>query len=193
MRQCEKHPKIILIGASTGGPQVLTKILSGLPGDFKPAIVISQHMPVSFINDFVTRLNNDSSLTVVIAKEGNLIESGMVYVSVGDKSLEVVEKAGVPILSYTECGVGRGFCPSVNSLFSSALNIKSADVLMIILTGIGNDGTDAVLKLDMNKTTVWAQEEKDCTAYGMPKAVIETGRVNCVLSVDDISRELRRV
>ena len=185
-----KVQKIILIGASTGGPRVLTKILAGLPEGFRPAIVVAQHMPASFMKSFVKQLDRECLLKVVIAKEGDLLESGKVFVSVGDKTLRVVEKGGVLILSYIECGAGRSFCPSVNSLFNSAAKIKSAKVLMIMLTGIGNDGADAVSKIEMNETKVWAQEEKDCAAFGMPKAVIETGKVTRVLSVSDISRAL---
>jgi two-component system chemotaxis response regulator CheB len=182
--------KLILIGASTGGPQALAQILSELPTDFVHPIIITQHMPTQFIEGFVRQLSRNCVLKVKKALDGEIIESGTIFVSEGDQNLKIKRVDGELNVSYTGCSLDDGFCPSVNSLFNSAKELKNIDVVAVILTGIGNDGAISLTQLKNNGAEIWAQEEENCIAFGMPKAAIKTGQVDRVLSVSDIGREL---
>lgn len=190
MNSTQNNFELVLIGASTGGPQALTSILSGLSTNFKCPIVVAQHMPESFLSNFIKQLNRDCVLSVSKANDGDELKAGQVLIAPGDQSLEVVSKRGKLILSYKQCDSQKGFCPSVDTLFESIEKISRTKVLGLILTGIGNDGALGVESLKKNGATIWAQEEKDCAAFGMPKAAVETGIVDRVLSLDDMRFEL---
>jgi len=184
---------LILIGASTGGSEALTAILSSLPASFKCPIIIIQHMPENFMSNFVKQLNRDCSLEFFRANNGDALKSGRVLVAPGNQSLEVVSLGGALAVSYKDCSSDKGFCPSVDTLFQSVSRLMNLKVLGLVLTGIGNDGMLGVKELKKKGAEIWAQEEENCAAFGMPKAAIETGIVDRILSLDDMRFELGRI
>jgi len=185
--------ELILIGASTGGPEALTSILSGLAASFKCPIIIIQHMPENFISNFVKQLNRDCSLEFFRANKDDTLKAGRVLVAPGNQSIEVLSLDGRLVVSYKECSSGKGFCPSVDTLFQSVSRLVNLKVLGLVLTGIGNDGALGVKELKRKGAEIWAQEEKNCAAFGMPKAAIETGVVDRILSLGDMRFELGRI
>jgi len=184
---------LILIGASTGGPEALTSILSSLSESFKCPIVIIQHMPENFIPSFVKQLNRDCNLECFKAVNGHMLEAGKVLVAPGNQSLEIVSKNKGFAVSYKSCSLNTEFCPSVDTLFQSVDRAMGLKVLGMVLTGIGSDGALGAKNLKESGAEIWVQEEKECVAFGMPKAVIETGIVDRILSLDDMRSGLERL
>jgi len=192
--ECKKSNfDLILIGASTGGPEALISILSGLSASFKCPIIIIQHMPENFISNFVKQLNRGCPLEFFRANNGDTLKPGRALVSPGNQSLEIISLNGRLVVSYKKCSSGKGFCPSVDTLFESVSRLVNLKVLGLVLTGIGNDGMLGVKELKKKGAEIWAQEEENCAAFGMPKAAIETGIVDRILSLDDMRCELERI
>jgi len=192
--ECKKSNfDLILIGASTGGPEALVSILSDLPASFKCPIIIIQHMPANMLSYFIKQLNRDAKLEFFKARNGEYLEAGKVLVAPGNLNLEVCSTGGRLSVNHKECILSKEFCPSVDALFKSAANLVNLKVLGLVLTGIGSDGTLGVKALKKEGAEIWVQEEKNCTAFGMPKAAIETGVVDRILSLNDMRVELGRI
>jgi len=189
--ECKKNKfDLILIGASTGGVDALISILSSLPASFKCPIIIVQHMPESTLPYFIKQLNRDCKLEFSRASNGESLEAGKVLVAPGNQSLEVSSSGSRLSVHHKECLLSKEFCPSVDTLFKSAANLVNFKTLGLVLTGIGNDGALGVKELKKMGAEIWAQEEKDCAAFGMPKAAIGTGDVDRVLPLNDMRLEL---
>tara|TARA_R110002096_G_scaffold268308_16_gene462107 strand:- start:2727 stop:3308 length:582 start_codon:yes stop_codon:yes gene_type:complete len=193
MNRVNSRPDLILIGASTGGPQALLCILSGLPEDYPCPIVITQHMPDSFISNFVKQLDNVCALQVKKADKGELLTAGVVYVSAGDKCLQICLNDNQMITAYEKPINTNDVCPSVNALFNSAASLVDVKILAIILTGIGDDGTAGAIELKKQGAHVWVQEEKSCAVFGMPKSALLSGVVDQKLSLDEMCLKLREL
>lgn len=182
---------LILIGASTGGPQAIEKILVGLPASFSIPIIIVQHLPSGFVQRFVKRLNDSCQLSVSEAKEGDVVVGGNVYVSSGGMNLQLILKRRRMTVCYSERSKGEKFCPSVNLACLSAAKLKNKKILTMILTGIGDDGLEGAGVLRKLGNEVWAQTKSGCTVYGMPKMVAEKKIANKVLALEEMISELR--
>ncbi len=171
--------RVIAIGASTGGPQLLAQILPNLPASFPLPILCVQHIAEGFINDFVHWLNNSCLLNVKIAEQGEYPVGGTIYFPRENTHLKV-DKSGRLLLSKET--VIKEHCPSVNELFTSVAQYYTKFALGIILTGMGADGAVGLKNIhDMGGVTV-AQDEESCVVFGMPKSAIEIGAVDRILS-----------
>ena len=194
MNKLNTSPDLIMIGASTGGPQAILTILSGLPDDYLCPIVVTQHMPESFISNFVKQLDKACALRVTKATNGEIITSGVVYVSAGDKCLKVSSNINNQLtVAYEKPTDRNALCPSVNSLFVSATSLSHLNILAIILTGIGDDGTTGAIELKKRGAQIWAQDKNDCVVYGMPKSVLLAGVVDQTFSLDEMRLKLREL
>ena len=193
MNRVNNRPDLILIGASTGGPQALLRILSDLPENYSCPIVITQHMPDNFISNFVKQLNTVCSLQVKKADKGELVTAGVVYVSAGDKCLQICLNNHQMITSYASPVGTRDICPSVNTLFESGASLLGVNILAIVLTGIGDDGTTGAIELKKQGAHIWIQEEEGCAVFGMPKSVLSAGVVDKKLSLDEMCLKLREL
>ena len=182
--------KLVLIGASTGGPQLIEEILSSLPANYKAPICIVQHFPKELVDNFVKSLNQHSRLQIHKAKSGMRLEPGHVYIAGDGKHLHLDKIGDSVIIKMDEDISGSLFVPSVDEMFMSAKNLEDVEILGILLTGIGTDGAAGMVELKNVGAMTIAQDKKSSVVYGMPKEAKERGGAVKVLSFDEIKEEI---
>lgn len=179
-----KKRKLILIGASTGGPGHLEKIISSLSEDFSATIIIAQHMDSIFIPSMVNRFNNICKLDVIQAHENDEIDNkSIVFTHKDITQLSFNTNHG---LHLQKCDTHSNYFPSVNSLFHSAAKLNNVEILACLLTGIGDDGANGMLELKKAGALCVSESEQSAIIYGMPKAANDIGASSRVLHIDDI-------
>jgi two-component system, chemotaxis family, protein-glutamate methylesterase/glutaminase len=171
--------KVLLIGASTGGPGLIEDICSSLPLSFPHPVCIVQHMPEKFTEAFATRLNRVSVLSVHESRNNMELIPGNIYVARGGMHLHFAKKVSGKIVLREEATKGEQFFqPSVNEMFKSALNVFGGSQLMaVLLTGIGDDGADSMVDIKKAGGYTIGESEESATVYGMPKEAYERGGV----------------
>ncbi|GAA0724400.1 chemotaxis response regulator protein-glutamate methylesterase [Clostridium malenominatum] len=180
----------VVIGASTGGPKALHSVITNLPKDLDVPVFVVQHMPSTFTKAFADRLNSNSELKVVEGEEGMPIEKNVVYVAPGGFHMEVgVDKKIHLNTDPTLWGVR----PAADKLFISAANIYKDKLLSVVLTGMGKDGAEGTLRVKEKGGTTISEDKSTAIIYGMPKAAFETGMVDLVLPLHNISGEIVRL
>ena len=184
-------PKVVLIGASTGGPVALQKVLADLPANFPYPILLIQHMPSTFTGAFAQRLDRVCNIRVQEAVDGDVLKSGVAFLAPGGaqmllgdtgRTISVIE--GSPRLQYK---------PSVDVTFGSAARSLKGHVLALVLTGMGHDGREGCKLLKREGATVWTQDEQSCVVYGMPMSVQTAGLSDMEFSLDNISAKLAAI
>ncbi|BCO18184.1 chemotaxis response regulator protein-glutamate methylesterase [Alteromonas sp. McT4-15] len=189
VRPSGKHYKCLAIGASTGGPVALQKVLSPLPADFPYPIVLVQHMPGTFTSAFAQRLDSNCKISVKEAETGDVLKPGHAYLAPGGKQM-IIESAGVnKTITIVEASAADkvSYKPSVDLTFSSIARAYGGDVLGVILTGMGADGREGCRTLKGLGATIWAQDQDSCVVYGMPQAVAVENISSKSINIDDIS------
>jgi two-component system chemotaxis response regulator CheB len=184
--------KIIAIGASTGGTQAITSVLSSLPEN-TPGIVIVQHMPEHFTTSFAQRLNDTCLLEVSEAKDGDIVTPGRVFVAPGNKHM-LIRKFGTQY--HIEVKIGpliRRHRPSVDALFNSVAITAGPEAIGVIMTGMGDDGAMGLLEMKKNGAITIAQDESSCIVFGMPKEAIRHGAADYVLSLEEIPEAILKI
>jgi two-component system chemotaxis response regulator CheB len=191
VRDKERSPvEIVGIGASTGGPIALQKIIPMLPREFPVPVIVAQHIPSQFSQSLVSRLNARSQLTVREARHNDRLLAGEVLVAPGGMHLEVTSENRVRVF----CGEkGELVCPSVNRLLSSMAETYGGGTLAVILTGMGNDGLEGSLAVQRRGGQVLVQDEATSLAYSMPKCVVDQGLADCEASLYLIASEILRM
>jgi len=185
------RPGMVLVGVSTGGPGTLEAILRRLPGDFPWPIVIAQHMPGSFTGVFARRLNDLCAMTVVEASHQMPAEPGTVYIAKGEADLVVIKRASGYAVMPVPSGRDYLWHPSVQRLVTSALQVVPADRLIgVQLTGMGDDGADAMATLRARGGLTIAQDEDTSIVFGMPGELIKRGGACVVLPDEQIPGQL---
>jgi two-component system chemotaxis response regulator CheB len=172
----KKDAKIIVIGASVGGPKTLKSILEDIPPGFQGSILIVQHLNPSFINQFSKSMNESCNIKVKVAVNGEIINSGQVYIAPGDKHMEISFKNnnGSPPRIKIFNGDPVNFCrPSIDVLFFSAAKVYKEKILAILLTGMGKDGVNGMGEIKKRGGITIAESEETCVVYGMPKFAVE--------------------
>lgn len=171
--------KILLIGASTGGPGLIEQICVSLPANFPHPVCIVQHMPEQFTAAFATRLDRVSTLPVIESKSGTEIVNGCIYVAKGGSHLHFAKKvSGKIIIREEKEKNGRFFQPSVDEMFLNALHLFRGDqIISVLLTGIGDDGADGMVAIKKAGGFTIGESEETATVYGMPKEAYERGGV----------------
>ena len=165
---------LILIGASTGGPQAIEAVLTRLPAD-SPPILIVQHMPAGFTTAFASRLDTLCPMTVVEAKGGEALERGTAYIAPGDYHL-LVEAVGLELRTVVRAGPPVYYQrPAVDVLFHSAARLRNTPIVAVLLTGMGADGADGMVALRNAGAMTIAEDELSCVVFGMPKEAIARG------------------
>ncbi|WP_027629113.1 protein-glutamate methylesterase/protein-glutamine glutaminase [Ruminiclostridium cellobioparum] len=183
---------IIAIGTSTGGPKALQSVIPFLPGDIPAAVLIVQHMPPGFTNSLAERLDSKSELVVKEATHKERILAGHVYIAPGDSHM-LIETAsnGDIMINLDKSPPVSGHRPSVDVMMESLSSTGLKNIIGVIMTGMGADGSSGVKKLkDVNKSYIIAQDEETSVVFGMPKMAIQTGAVDKVVSLDKISEEI---
>ena len=177
--------KLIIIGASTGGTEAIKSFLMQMPSDC-PGILITQHMPAGFTQSFANRLNTLCKISVQEAKGGERVLPGHAYIAPGHSHLLLV-RSGANYVTQLDDGppVSR-HRPSVDVLFSSAASSAGKNAIGVILTGMGKDGAEGMLKMKKAGAYNYAQDEASCVVFGMPKEAIAAGGVDEVSSLYDM-------
>ena len=188
--QLKKQPKLIVIGASTGGPVALTEVLVALPRNFRVPIILVQHMPENFTKAFAERLNRQCQISVREAVDGDLLQPGLALLAPGGKQL-MVDKRGTSVRVLPDDN-RVNYKPSLDITFGSAANIYSDKVLGIVLTGMGSDGCNGARLLKSAGSSIWSQDEESCVIYGMPMAIARANLTDKVLSLKEIGPRLVR-
>lgn len=183
--------KLLAIGSSTGGPVALQTLLTGLPKNFPLPVLVVQHMPAAFTGPFAKRLDLLCELSVVEAKDGDLILPGTIYVAPGAKQMMVEENSkGQSCLHIIPSPENLNYRPCVDVTFGAAAQKFKNSVLAIVLTGMGHDGEKGSSLLKSLGSTVWAQSEETCVIYGMPKAIVDAGIAMKVFDIQDMSKNI---
>ncbi len=182
--------KIVVIGISTGGPNALQYLLSQLPESFAGSIVVVQHMPEGFTEMFARRLNESCAIEVKEAVSGDMLLPGRALICPGNRHIRVrrMHLGAVAVLS-DEPQV-NGHRPSVDVLFRSAALDFGPTTIGLIMTGMGEDGADALGTIKAAGGMTLAQDEPSCVVYGMPKAALERGNVMRVVPLDALANSL---
>ena len=177
--------KIIAIGASTGGTEALKTVLAQMPSD-SPGIVIVQHMPEQFTKAFAERLDCLTRLSVSEARDGDRVLPGHALLAPGNQHMEVLRSGAeyrVRVASFERVNHHR---PSVDVLFQSCARHLGANVVGVILTGMGNDGAAGMAAMARAGAYNISQDEATCVVFGMPKEAIAAGGVHEVVPLDRI-------
>ena len=183
----------ILIGSSTGGPQVLQKIVSGLPAEFPCPIVIVQHMPKFFTASLARRLNHAGHLPVDEARDSELLEKGHILVAPGGMQLRF-EREGLGVrVRIRQQAEHEIYKPSVTVAALSLAETLPGRAVGVMLTGMGQDGLEGFKKMKERNAYLIAQSEESCTIYGMPRAIVETGLADAVLSPEEIAHAMAEI
>lgn len=184
--------EIIAIGASTGGPTAIQTILTQLPEDFPGAVIVSQHMPRGFTNQFAYRMNNISALKVREAEDGEPIEKGKVLICPGGHHT-VLKKSGGRIITTIRCSsTNDRYIPSIDMMMQSAAEVYGPRTMGIVLTGMGSDGKTGMQEIKDKGGYTIAEAEESAIVFGMPHEVILSGGAAKVLPLEKIPREIMR-
>ena len=180
----------VVIGASTGGPKALYKVITALPDNIGVPVLVVQHMPMGFTKAFADRLNLNSKLKVVEAQNGDCVEKNVVYIAPGGFHMEVGSDKRIHLNTDPTLW---GVRPAVDKLFISATKVYGSKLLSVILTGMGRDGADGTVAVKENGGTTMAEHASTCIIYGMPKAAFESGKVDDVVLLDNMAQEITKV
>jgi two-component system, chemotaxis family, protein-glutamate methylesterase/glutaminase len=186
--------KFIVIASSTGGVEALDKILSGLPENVPPILIV-QHMASGFTKLFADRLNKKSKVEIREASSYDYLRKGLVLIAPADKHMTLVVKNNK---LFVDCFVGTrivGLMPAADVLFDSVADLMlkhsfSSNVLAIVLTGMGADGAKGILKLKTNGAYTIGQDQKTCMVYGMPKVAFELGAIQKQVPLEMVPKEI---
>jgi two-component system chemotaxis response regulator CheB len=180
---------LCVIGASTGGPAAVQRILQGLPAAFPLPVVVVQHMPVGFTRPFAQRLASLSRVRVAEAEDGFRLAPGTALIAPAGSHLRVSPSLAVVL---TPEPSDAKHIPSVDVTMRSAARSRPGKVLGILLTGMGEDGADGMATIRAGGGVTIAESEASCVVYGMPRAAIQRGGAGWVMSLEEIADLLAR-
>lgn len=180
--------KIIVLGVSTGGPLALHSVIPKLPKNFPVPLLIVQHMPPFFTKSLSDRLNSVSQVTVKEAADGDVLAPGTVYIAPGGNHM-VLDKTGKTI-RITSTPSDTLHKPSVDVMVDSVREVYGGNMVGIIMTGMGRDGSLALRKVHEAGGFVIAQNEDTCVVYGMPKAVVDDGVADEIHPLENIAEAI---
>ena len=184
------NTEIIAIGISTGGPDALRVVFSKLDADLKVPIVVVQHMPAGFTNEFARSLDRICPLNVKEAEDGDVIMPGRILIAQGNKHLEVEKKGTGAVARLSDNPLVSGHRPSADVLFASVAMSFSNHALGVIMTGMGRDGAQHMGTIYKEGGITLGQDEASAVVYGMPRVAYELGHVMEQVSLDNMARRI---
>ena len=190
IKQPSSTISIVAIGTSTGGPVALQTVLTQLPASFPYPILLIQHMPATFTPSFAERLNSQCKIRVKQAENGDKLSAGTAYLAPGGMQMTLAGSEKNPHLEIKESLSTHTYKPCIDTTFESLAKVAPNKTLAIILTGMGADGREGCRSLKQGGATIWAQDEKSSTIYGMPKAIIDAKLADAIFSINDIGHQL---
>jgi two-component system chemotaxis response regulator CheB len=182
-------PRIIAIGSSTGGTEAIKTLLSSVPENCPP-ILITQHIPKVFSTSFAERLDRSLPMEVFEAQEGMIIRSGCVYIAPGDFHLTIKSSGTKKICHVIQTEKVNRHRPAVDMMFDSILESYGSMVVAVMLTGMGADGANGMLRLKQAGAITYAQDEATSVVWGMPQAAFNIGAVDEVLPLQRIAEKM---
>ncbi len=184
--------KIVAIASSTGGPKALQSVIPRLPANLDAPVLLVQHMPIGFTSSLAERLDNLSEIHVVEASEGMQVSKGTVYIAPGGKHMNLVTgSAGKYTIHLSDEPSREGVKPCANYMYESLRDSKFDNIVCVVMTGMGADGTEGIKNLKAKKKIyVISQSQSTCTIYGMPKAVDTAGLSDQSAPLDDLAQEI---
>ena len=189
VRGAPQNRRIVAIGSSTGGPQALQTVITGLPEHFPCPVVVVQHMPAGFTGALAERLNGVARVEVREACDGDVLRPGCVYIAPGNRQLRVRQEAGGRRIALSDEPPVGNHRPAVNVMYDSVAHLGN-DVVAVILTGMGCDGREGMRRIKQNGGYCIAQDEATCVVYGMPKSVIDAGLADEICPLPHIAEAI---
>lgn len=187
--------KLVLIAVSTGGPRALQTVIPGIPKNINAPVLLVQHMSAGFTKSLADRLNSESSIEVVEASQGTVIQKGKVYLAKGGAQMRLKRNGSDYIIDEnTEEPARNALKPCADILFESIAGMDFDEIICCVLTGMGGDGTMGIHALTQrNNCYVIAQDESTSTVYGMPKVVFEAGLTDSVKPLEEVAKEITNI
>ncbi|GAB6058845.1 protein-glutamate methylesterase/protein-glutamine glutaminase [Desulfonatronum parangueonense] len=185
----ESTDKVVAIGASTGGTEAIREIVSRLPAAF-PGTVVVQHMPEGFTRTFAERLNALSAMEVREARSGDRIMPGRVLVAPGGSHLRIRRSGGIYLADVSSGPAINRHCPSVEALFDSVAEFVGSNAVGVVLTGMGADGADALLRMRRAGARCFAQDERTSVVFGMPREAHLRGGAERLVPIEDMAETI---
>ncbi len=187
-------PRVLLIGASTGGPQALSRLLPRLEPVMAVApVLITQHMPAAFTPVFAEHLSRISARPVREAADGEPVLAGTVYLAPGQRHMRVARSGGTAVIALDDGPAIHHCRPAIDPMFESAAQVWGGWNLALVLTGMGRDGTDGAAAIAARGGNVIAQDEDSSVIWSMPGAAVEAGLCSSVLPLDRMAPQLVRL
>ena len=179
--------KLILIGASTGGPGLLESIVTALPPKIVTPIIIAQHMDSLSLESFAKRLHRINNITVELVTQKTELREGVIYLL---EDTSVMQKEYNSYFLEPSSHATGFYHPTIDELFSSVAKFSNLEVHAYLLSGIGADGAKGLLALKESGAKTVAQDEATSIVYGMPKSAVEMGAASKVMSIDKIKEDI---
>lgn len=189
-KHVEGKASVVVIGASTGGPPALQKVLVDIDHLQAVGVVVAQHMPSGFTRAFADRLNRFCRMEIREAQTGDKVQPRRVLIAPGGKNLFLVRRGRDVVVQLKETNSEYRYVPSADALFQSAAAIYGKELLGVVLTGMGNDGASGVQSIHARGGQVLAESEETSVVYGMPKEAVATGCVDRELPLREIGGEI---
>lgn len=181
--------KIVFLGASTGGTEAIKDFLLAMPADCPPILIV-QHMPENFTASFAARLDGLCQPHVIEARGGERVETGMAFIARGDMHLQIRRSGSGYVAESLQTPPVNRHRPSVDVLFDSAADVVGHNAFGVILTGMGKDGAQGLLRMREAGARTFGQDEASCVVYGMPREAAVIGAVEEACSPDQIARRV---
>lgn len=172
----KKSEAIIALGASTGGTEALEQVIRLFPADTPPVIIV-QHMPAGFTKLYAERLDRSCKMTVKEAEDGDRLRAGLIIIGAGEHHLRLCKDRQGWYVSSKPGEKVSGHCPSVDVMFTSVAEVAGPLAIGAILTGMGRDGADGLLKMRRAGAFTIGQDKETCVVYGMPMEAYNCGAV----------------
>ena len=181
--------RIVFVGASTGGTEAIKTFLLGFPANCPPTLIV-QHMPESFTGSFAARLNGLCQPRVIEAQGGETLVPGTVYVSPGHSHMRVRRTGAGYATELLKTPPVNRHRPSVDVLFDSAAEVVGRNAVGVILTGMGKDGANGLLRMRQAGARTFGQDEASCVVYGMPREAALIGAVEEIAGLDALAQKV---
>jgi two-component system chemotaxis response regulator CheB len=188
----ETTQKVIAIGASTGGTEALKEVLVKMPVNI-PGILVVQHMPAEFTRAFAERLNKICSIEVREAQDGDSVLNGQALIAPGNFHMFLKRSGAKYFVNIKDGPRVHHQRPAVDVLFQSVAQYAGSNAIGVILTGMGADGAQGILRMKELGAKTIAQDEASCVVFGMPKEAIKLGAIDRVIPLDRIPQEVIRL
>lgn len=183
----------VAIGISTGGPKTIFEVLPYIPDDLPAAIFLTQHMPAAFTEAYAERIDRASPMKCVHARAGMIVEPGTIYLARGGFHMTLYRKPTGEVVIRTPRKPAHVFMPSVDIMMSSIFSIFGSRSVGVLMTGMGDDGVDAMVDLTEAGCHTIAESEETAIVYGMPQQAILRGGAETVIASWDIAEEIIKI